>query len=1401
MARIFLENPVEEILGGTVNNIFGSNDAETVTISANSKNQFDQSFNRGNDTIVIQGAAGLYTASVVGSSNLRLTAANGADILIPFGAGVDIQFADGATRTLTYDSAVGKLLLGSQEISFEGNTLLDGGDVDGDVFRLTVGQDDLVGTAGNDTFEARVAQNQLGEQANQYGSGDQLDGGAGTDRLFAKVQDASPLNAGPGGSISAETVDIEIAHFDAEANYGNFGESEFEGSLGVEINAEDMWGLDEIGSVDSDSSLTIYNLTTLTDSGEYEDRRVTESVTVVMDHTGNGDAIHPRANLTVLFDEDYLIAAPPGEQNSSLSLQLLDIDNQITNNQPLLTNPFDTLVFGLTVNGVREEFELAFDARSELSGTAAFQEVINSINSALIEADLPELVATLGSSFTVVDTDGSPGGQASGFNIIITNQSSGTLDAVGFIASGVVPPNTDYQKEVFPTPPEEINDLITVDVVLEKVGRISSAADIDAGFGGGDLTIGGMNTNYANVWGQGGQGVEQFDITVRGDETQPSSLASLQSTNNQLRAVYIESESGSAADLVIGNAETFEQANGALQNAYPFDDDNLFDVTTVRNNGLKDVLRLDSTGDNDQNVGAFVNDLTVNAYFSNEVVEKYINVVDGQPDAAEEDQNALYTLGAGDDTLNVSFSKANFVSLSNEAREDFSFTTFTNDGDDLVQIQIGDGFNGEGDLGETDVPLVQAWYQNHVLAENLTINTGAGNDRVETWGASAADIVLGAGDDVAITDNSGTPEFFDPEFLDADAIQSAYHATWAFNTEDKAGANSILDPLSRAPAAISNVANLTLTVSFQDIEVTVNVGNTVGAPTGATVTDLTINQAIKDAINNSPILSEILVAEDGPGRTLFVRSTIDGTHEVTDLTVNLGVSGPLTGAQTTPGSTATLLGSLTAEQLGLLGITVSGTGVGAVGSFGSPGRYDSEFATLIGAEMDGNDSVTTNNDQVEGGAGNDLIVLSSSAGSVETIDINGVFDEDVILNFTATVGAVATPEVQTITVDGDAILEGEDATATLTLSVLGIELDPITIDGDDTDDTNPTTEEEIADAIEAALEAAFPDDAVATFERNGNAFTVTATTAGADLDDDADDATVQIDGGNEVQTIAFTGDVADVEAGDTVTVFFAGIGGAGGVSIDITEDDLDAADINVAIVDKLFAAFNAVAPGSAAGEGSGTLILTNPIDGNVPSASVLTSSNIDYEVVTTAEGAELGFDVTVSSVDGIDPSIGFDIFDVETVINGAVTLVDNDQQVDGIEAASIAGTVTGVRVVAITDTVEQNDYAFDTTYTGADAERLRILEIANDADNAVQVAAQKSLVITVNEDNVGTFYLINDGTAASDVTVQRLGSVELGRYDLAGKEAIGNWDAMSIDNFDPLTVNELITTFDAQSFL
>ena len=1432
MARIIL-NPGEagDVGSSTNYDVFGSTSGETVFVDGDAVVAFDPSFNGGGDTLVIDGLAADYSAHVEGS-NIVLTNDDGAEITIPVGsAGITLVFTGEDERELVVGA--GGLTLGDQTIPTTGEVVLDDGGItpptptptpgNGDTFLLEVSRDIITGTAGDDYFDAGLAQNQLGEQANTLGSGDRINGGAGDDLLFAQVQDASALNSGPFSSIRPATVDVEVAHFQANTTYNPsiFSEGFSDEILGVEINAADMDGLNEIGSVESDASLTIYNVNTLQDNGEYDDRRLTQSVRVRMDHTGNGDTITPAANLAVLFDNDYLLRDTPNPSNSSLTLQLLDIDNQINDDTPLATMPFDRLF--LTVGGV--DFTVDYDASNDLTGLAAYQALAAAINVGLAAAGLDTLNAAVADSFTVVDPDGSPGGPASGFNIVITDSAGAALSSDGFGATGVVPPNTDYQKEVFTTPPELTETLITVDVDLFKVGR---------GGDGGHLVIGGMDGDTLNIFNNESSsvieaGVEQFILHVEGDSTQNSSLAGLFSTNNTLRVVEVADAGSATADLIIGNDQTFQGVEsfeegftavltdtsgyqevpdaGALLNTVngvfvdndrfdrnndgSYDDSFLSDVTSFRNLAFKDVLIFDST--------AFDNDVTLYGHFSNEVVEKYLDLTDIDADPRADNGNANYAFGVGDDTLNLNLSQSNFAINGTATREDFSFTASMGAGDDLVQLQIGNGFSpADVRLQDTavnvdlDVPFflaVDNWYYNYVVNQYsliededptnpdgvMAVYTGTGDDTVELWGSTAVTVRAGSGNDDVYTDNSGELGYiFQESNEDGTPVVQAFNeakATWVFNTLPDVLApggtttRDIDDLQTDVPfSSGSRVGNLWVQVTFEGIESQrIFIGNT-DTLNGDVVTDLKINNAIKEAISTDRFLSSLLEAVDGPARTLIVKSMIDGITTIDDLSIGFGTT------------------ALSAQQLAS-GLT-SYTGIGDFDD-----RYESIYAYQDGqGVIDGNDSFNVNNNIVEGDTGEDVVVYSSNVTSTETFDINGVFtlvtEQDVVMNFTAAVADEAIPEVQTVTFSGVA---AGDGTASVTIYNPGGTINQTyTVAVADTD-----TDEEIAIALAAAINADL--DALATAEiLDDGEITLTYVDAGIDYPQ-ADGTVTPTNPVGEIQTIDFGGLVG---TDGTLTVSFAGT---------VESIDILAGDTPATVVTKLIAAYAGSTVSATVDAGDNTIIVLEDTasDFDYPAATVTISSSstseLTFAVGTEADpitddeqdGAPFGLTVTEDTdVNGAVPALGYDIFDVTDVIGGFLAdgnFANNTD--DNAETATIASLNLKARGVAIIDTVEVGDGVASSTAN----EAARIQQIVRALDTAG--AAQDSVIITVDADNIGHFYLVDNGSSAADAVVSHLGNVELGQYDDISKEYIGNWDAMTIANFTPLTTEQIVETF------
>lgn len=91
--------------GGDLTQIYGSNQAERITLAANVNAVLDPSFVRGNDVIVIPGSSVNYDIST-NVAGIAFSSSNGAQLRIPAfgtGGGLKIQFTDGAFQLVTDD--------------------------------------------------------------------------------------------------------------------------------------------------------------------------------------------------------------------------------------------------------------------------------------------------------------------------------------------------------------------------------------------------------------------------------------------------------------------------------------------------------------------------------------------------------------------------------------------------------------------------------------------------------------------------------------------------------------------------------------------------------------------------------------------------------------------------------------------------------------------------------------------------------------------------------------------------------------------------------------------------------------------------------------------------------------------------------------------------------------------------------------------------------------------------------------------------------------------------------------------------------------------------------------------------------------------------------------------------
>jgi hypothetical protein len=152
--------------------------------------------------------------------------------------------------------------------------------------------------------------------------------------------------------------------------------------------------------------------------------------------------------------------------------------------------------------------------------------------------------------------------------------------------------------------------------------------------------------------------------------------------------------------------------------------------------------------------------------------------------------------------------------------------------------------------------------------------------------------------------------------------------------------------------------------------------STVTIPTESYLGDQqSINQAIKDAINNDDVLNKLLKAEDGPANTLVITSLVDGTHVSEDIAITVQAA-TLTDLSTAEQSALqTAYQELTSNSAATLTQTIMNTTASNAQTAAAPTLYDT------GSEADNMGSDNT----INLGSGQDVLVLSTDTDSVETI--------------------------------------------------------------------------------------------------------------------------------------------------------------------------------------------------------------------------------------------------------------------------------------------------------------------------------------------------------------------------------------------------------------------------------
>lgn len=593
-------------------------------------------------------------------------------------------------------------------------------EITGDIQYLDETRDVLKGTDANDLFVADVIQNQNGEQVNTLGSGDRLDGGKGVDTLEATLISAYNV-AGNAMDITPTTNNIENVIINAQLS-DNKKLGGIENT--VNLNATKMDGVVKISSKHSDADLLVKNMSSIT-KGLYDGS--TKDQTVEFAYSGNADTNWKQADMTVLYDQDYLVRN--AENENSIEIRLANLYENKKQNEPIVS--FDSIIVELTGKGT---LTVDITDAQGLKGKEAYDKIFELLNAAFEEAEWDVSAKTLSPRDLIFSDDVAEyvQGENAGvyWPILVTNKGSEPFKLVDFTSNNKSEHGNRLETWV-KNPIQSTDTPVSINVDLEKVG---SAAD------GGSLVIGSMNKDYANEYGKYQDitttdtvaGFDEFNVHVKGDKTKNSSLSNLSSTNNTLRKVTIDSaegKNGKYADLTIGNSNTVvaTPTNGIV------DSDDAA-------NAFKDVQIMDAS--------AFKGDLTLNAGITGEIVEKYLNNYENTTlyGLNKELAHFEYKGGSGNDVLNIFIENVDAITdtLASNFLADVAYdgtnafatgAELSTNGKNVFDMDINGGAGDDEITVKFDINTIDTTV---FSGTNITINGGAGNDTIDISGSNYA---------------------------------------------------------------------------------------------------------------------------------------------------------------------------------------------------------------------------------------------------------------------------------------------------------------------------------------------------------------------------------------------------------------------------------------------------------------------------------------------------------------------------------------------------------------------------------------------------------------------------------------------------------------------------------------
>ncbi|WP_447893763.1 DUF4214 domain-containing protein [Vreelandella sp. GE22] len=669
---------------------------------------------------------------------------------------------------------------------------------------------------------------------------------------------------------------------------------------------------------------------TVTSIGKAEWDEAGQVVTTSADYTFNmSNQLGAEKEYAGLFLSP-LLTSESRSADSQLFIELLDIRAAGTD-EPLGNLPIDGIRFQVDGEATVLRSDGIFEAKT-------YPELLSAIRDAIAgDSDLAGFTAEIGSSFTATD-GGQPIPGAVGNTIILTDSQGREISNGSFTYSDQETGGFTLYGDLSTEAPESVRDLISTNLDLDNVGYGSQ---------GGSINLAGeSNTD---------KGIEEFNVDAQNGVWLTRLESQSPSGNQALKEINLNGNGyfrvGQQSDQNVFNIPQLMVQAAALAASTEVTLAEALESTT----GLVDVEKVNGQD--------FDGEVKLNAYITDDVIGRDMNLQDDQNDPAADNVNYTYQTAGGDDQISLILEEGVLQ------REDALLNINAGNGNNVVETMIVDD-NGMA------VESVNQQLNQDFGAEQVTIVTGNGDDVVRTWGAGDATISTGAGNDVIYADNSGL-------------LQEDGATRWEFNStasgDDPTGvsnSNAGLSAGANGTEQVFDAFKLQVRVDFKGFDSSwVNV-----AHNGSTTTSLQINQAIKDAVNNDAVLQHLIAANDGNGNILDIVSLIDGEN-LGDLTIDF--RGPLESGASNNGGRP----QLAADESGAT------DDLDSIQDIYTTDGVDGDDDDSVVGEVDGISSSVESDNTINAGSGNDVIVLGTGEDSNDTIVLEDTFGRNSIVNF------------------------------------------------------------------------------------------------------------------------------------------------------------------------------------------------------------------------------------------------------------------------------------------------------------------------------------------------------------------------------------------------------------------